>query len=102
MTNKEFTSTLNEIYSTKNKQSVIIFMSSITKLSQSLCNKIVDSLWNCSDPDSFGENMYNLLDASANDNVEFTPVLKDSNCNLYIMYLDEHTAAFALYKINKT
>lgn len=103
MTKSEFIDTLNTFCKDSNKEGAIIFMSTATKLSLGLSRKTIESIWSCSDPNYFGNNLFDLLETSANsDNaVQFEPKLKTTNCSIYIMYLDEHTAAFALYKINK-
>ena len=66
MTATEFTSTLNAFHKQDKLDLASVFMSTISKLSLELSKKLLQSLWGCSNPDMFGENVYDLLDASAN------------------------------------
>lgn len=103
MTKAEFTKTLNEFHKNNTKGLCITFVHAITRLSEGLTDKIISSLWGCSEVDSFGENVYELIESSANSGeVEFNPKLRTKDCNIFLMYLDEHTAGFVLYKIQKT
>lgn len=101
MTKSEFTGTLTDCHRKDNKEGAIVFLNTITKLSMELATKLIQSLWGCSAEDSFGENLYELLEVSANGG-DFVPKLRTNECGIYIMYLDEHTAGFVLYKILNT
>jgi len=103
MTKKAFTNLFNIYYKQGLKSSSIDSMHKITKLSVDLCTKLITNIWGCTDPDYFGQNIYQLLEASADSdgNIQFEPKLKTSSCCMYIIYPDEHAAVFALYKIKK-
>ena len=103
MTKTEFTKQLTNCHYLGVKEHTIEYLHNITRLSTDLCTKLVNSLWGCSDPRHFGNNMYNLLKASADsdNSVQFSPKTKTIGCTIYIIYPDEHAAAYALYKIKQ-
>lgn len=104
MTKAEFTSRFNFLHyngDSANKTTCIVLLNEITRLSTDMCSKLVNSLWGCSDQNAFGDNIYQLLEVSANadPDVQLEPKLKTNSCTVYIIYPDEHAAAFALFKI---
>jgi hypothetical protein len=99
MSKTEFIKNLNEHYTANRIDACINFMHSVTKLSISMCAKIIRNLWGCSAPKKFGTNVYNLLETTAND-VEYMPLVR-KDCSVYLIYPDEHAAAFALYKLKQ-
>ena len=101
MTKGEFISYLNSKHKLDRKEAIIHFMNDVTKLSLNFCAKLVNNLWNCSSSRYFGNNMYNLLESSANSEIDFNPKIKTTSCTMYILYPDEHAAIFALYKIKQ-
>lgn len=99
MNKTDFIKTINGFHSNKNQVRCINFLRDTTRLSETLCKKITQSLWNCSEPKHIGSNIYALIKDSAED-IEFTPKLK-KGCDIYFFYLDEHTASFAIQKIKQ-
>ena len=103
MSKDEFIKRLDAYYIDNDKYDCVMEMHLITRLSTDLCSKLISSIWTCSHPEYFGDNIYQLLEVSAdgNSSIQFDPKLKEATCGVYIIYPDEHAAAFALYKINK-
>lgn len=101
MTKAQFISILNHQHENDDRLNCTYFMHNVTKLSMDLCTKIVRNLWTCSASKDFGDNMYNLLESSANTRIEFNPKIKTTSCTMYILYPDEHAAVFALHKIKQ-
>jgi hypothetical protein len=106
MTKDEFTGILNRLHKLSGegrKGDATIFLHDTTRLSIDMCNKLIHSLWGCSEVNYFGNNIYELLESAANadPNVQLTPKLMTDTCGVYFVYPDEHAAAFALYKIDK-
>ncbi|MCK9429712.1 MAG: hypothetical protein M0R17_06875 [Candidatus Omnitrophica bacterium] len=103
MTKHMFITHLTNCHNLGVKAQCIEYLHNITRLSNDLCSKIVNSLWGCSNPKYFGNNIYNLLKASADsdNSVQFEPKTKSIGCTVYIIYPDEHAAAYALYKIKQ-
>lgn len=102
MTKNEFIKKLNVIHKEFNETVAVDFLIATTKLGPRLSKDIIRNLWNCSNPKSVGQNIYQLMEVSAEEDsaIQFSPKLK-KNCNVYFTYLDPHTAAFALFKIKK-
>lgn len=101
MTKSQFIDILNYQHRENDRLTCTAFMHNVTKLSIDLCTKLVRNLWTCSASEDFGDNMYNLLESSANTKIEFNPKIKTNSCTMYILYPDEHAAVFALYKISQ-
>lgn len=102
MTKSDFINILNGNHKDGDKESTVEFLHDVTKMSVILSTKIVNSLWNCSNPKYFGNNMYDLFENSAkgDEAPDFNPRLK-KGCNVYFLFVDEHTAAFVLFKIKE-
>lgn len=101
MTKSQFIEVLNNNHRNDYRDATVTIVHNITKLSLDLCTKIIRNLWTCSASEDFGGNLYKLLEASANPKIDFNPKIKTNNCPMYILYPDEHAAAFALYKIKQ-
>jgi hypothetical protein len=106
MTKDEFSKVLNDFHTNnglENKINSINFLNKVTRLSNDLCHKLINSLWGCSEINHFGDNIYNLLEVSADANptIQLDPKLKTNSCTVYIIYPDEHAATFALHKIKE-
>lgn len=102
MTKTEFIQQLNNYHIEDNKLSAVSFVHDTTKFSVKLSTEIVNTTWRCSNDKWFGYNIYHLLEVSSTEDqkVTFEPKLK-SGCEIYHIYLDEHTAIYGLFKIKQ-
>lgn len=99
MTKKDFIKALNHYYKENDKLGAIGFVNNVTKLSTKFSTDLVKGFWACSADKVFGQNIYSILETTA-EGSEFNPKTKNS-CSVYLVYPDEHAAAFALFKIKQ-
>lgn len=99
MTKAEFIGLIDSFHKQNNETRSRNFLMDVTRMSERLCKDVIRSIWGCSNPKYVGLNLYNLIKNSAEDQ-EFVPKLR-KGCHVYFMYLDEHTAIFALHKIKE-
>ena len=97
-----FISKLNEFHAKGERSNAVKFLGLTTKLSLNTCVDIIKIAWDASKEGSYGKNLFDYLESTANETISsgFNPVLKKGYF-IYIKYLDNHAAAFALYKIKK-
>lgn len=100
MNKQTFIKELNKAFAENDKLSAIGFLNQTTKLSVNLSTRMVTNFWGCTQSRYFGGNIYYLLKSAANASDDFIPKVK-KGCSVYLVYPDEHAAAFALFKIKQ-
>ncbi len=102
MNKQTFTSELNRLHANNDRLEAVKFFTLTTRLGVKLSKELVDANWSASRENSFGNNMYKLLEASADEDngVIYDPVLKKGH-SVYIKHLDTYAAAYALHKIRQ-
>ena len=102
MNKQTFTTELNRLHSNGDRLEAMKFFTISTRLGVKLSKELIDANWSASRVGCFGNNMYKLLEASADEDngVTYDPVLKKGT-SVYIRHLDTYAAAYALHKIRQ-
>lgn len=102
MTKSNFIKKLNQFHKEGDKLAALAFIGAVTKLGLRTATEIASAMWTASVSGKFGYNVYDLLETSANEDssVLYNPKFKKGH-DIYVKYLDDHAAAFALYKIKQ-
>mgnify|MGYP001559551367 FL=1 len=102
MNKQTFTNELNRLHGNGDRLETVRFFTITTRLGVRLSKEIIDANWSASRERCFGNNIYKLLEASADEDngVIYDPVLKKGH-SIYIKHLDTQAGAYALHKIRQ-
>ena len=102
MNKQTFTNELNRLHGNGDRLEAVRFFTITTRLGVRLSKEIIDANWSASRERCFGNNIYKLLEASADEDngVIYDPVLKKGH-SIYIKHLDTQAGAYALHKIRQ-
>ena len=102
MNKQTFTNELNRLHTIGDRLEAMKFFTIATRLGVKLSKELIDANWSASRERCFGNNMYKLLEASADEDngVTYDPVLKKGH-SIYIRHLDTQAGAYALHKIRQ-
>jgi hypothetical protein len=102
MNKQTFTTELSRLHTNGDRLEAVRFFTITSRLGVRLSKEIIDANWSASREKCFGNNIYKLLESSADEDngVIYDPVLKKGH-SIYIKHLDTHAAAYGLHKIRQ-